>query len=98
MNKIREFVSKNKNEYWFRPLLVILITLVFAFGISVYNDLKSDDKSVPQKSTYLVLDIIDGSKVHIVVLGMLALGMAHLQHSNELKLKETKAKKTEDKE
>ena len=96
MNRIREFISKHKNDYWFRPALVILIMLVLCFGVSVYDDIKSGDDSVSENSAHIVMDIIDGSKVHILLICVIALGMTHLEHANELNLKETKAKKAED--
>ncbi len=95
MNKIREFISKNRNEFWFRPALVIVIMLALSFGISVYNGICSGEDKVPEQSVNIVWEIIDGSKVHIMLLGAIALGIAHYDHCRELKLKESRGSEDE---
>ncbi len=88
MNKLKEFIEKYKGESWFRPVIVLIISLVIAVGIGIYDDITNPKPKEPPISTNTVLNLIYENRVHILLIGATAFSLAYISHSNDLNRKD----------
>ena len=89
--KVREFCKRFGKEKWFRYLAVITVLIVFASGVSIFNDLTSDEEKPPvPEETSLIDDIFEDSAVHVLLICGISIALAFVEHDKELKLKEKK--------
>ena len=91
IEKCRAFCKRFGKEKWFRYLAVITVLIVFASGVSIFNDLTSDEEKPPvPEETSLIDDIFEDSAVHVLLICGISIALAFVEHDKELKLKEKK--------
>ena len=70
---------------------MITVLIVFASGVSIFNDLTSDEEKPPDpEETSLIDDIFEDSTVHVLLICGISIALAFVEHDKELKLKENK--------
>ena len=84
MNKLKEFIEKYKGERWFRPVIVLVISLVIAVGIGIYNDIMNPQPKEPPISENVIISLFYENRVHILLIGVTAFSLAYISHSNDL--------------
>lgn len=87
----KEWVGRNKKEAWFRPVVILLILSVLAFGADRWRKWE-DEKEMPvqseteQAEETLLEEIWDDSKLHLAVFLSLSAALLAVEHSkNRLK-------------
>lgn len=88
MNKLKEFIEKYKGESWFRPVIVLIISLVIAVGIGIYDDITNPKPKEPPISTNMVINLFYENRVHILLFGVTFFSLAYISHSNDLNRKD----------
>lgn len=93
---IADWCGRNKKEKWFKPLVIIVVLTIIAFGVDRWRKYE-DAKEMPAQSQTeqaeesLLLEIWDDSKLHLVVFMSLSAALIAVQHSKN-KLKQTGGK------
>lgn len=93
---IADWCGRNKKETWFKPLVIIVVLTIIAFGVDMWRKYE-DAKEMPAQSQTeqaeesLLLEIWDDSKLHLVVFMSLSAALIAVQHSKN-KLKQTGGK------
>ena len=91
ISKFKAFVGKYRKEKWFRYLAVISILVIIASIVSAVDDFRHKDEKPPDNGEQsIVLDIIEDSSVHLLLICVISGGLAYAKHADELKLKEKK--------
>ena len=91
LSKVKAFVGKYKKEKWFRYLLIITILVILAVIVSTVDDIRhKDEKSPDSGEQSIILDIIEDSSVHLLLICVISGGLAYARYAEELKLKEKK--------
>ena len=91
ISKVRGFVDRYKKEKWFRYLLIITILVILAVIVSAVDDLRHKDEKPPDNGEQsIVMDIIEDSSVHLLLICVISGGLAYARYAEELKLKEKK--------
>lgn len=91
ISKFKAFVGKYKKEKWFRYLLIITILVILTVIVSAVDDLRRKDEKPPDTGEQsIVLDIIEDSSVHLLLICVISGGLTYAKHADELKLKEKK--------
>lgn len=91
LSKVKAFVGKYKKEMWFRYLLIITILVILAVIVSAVDDLRHKDEKPPDTGEQsIVMDIIEDSSVHLLLICVISGGLAYARYAEELKLKEKK--------
>ena len=88
MNKLKEFIGKYKGESWFRPVIVLIISLLIAVGIGIYNDIMNPQPEEPPVSANTVLNLFYENRVHILLFGVTVFSLAYISHNNDLNRKD----------
>ncbi len=93
---IADWCGRNKKEKWFKPLVIIVVLTIIAFGVDRWRKYE-DAKEMPAQSQTeqaeesLLLEIWDDSKLHLVVFMSLSAVLIAVRHSKN-KLKQTGGK------
>ena len=91
ISKVKAFVGKYKKEKWFRYVALITILVILAAIVSAVDDFRHKDEKPPDTGEQsIVLDIIEDSSVHLLLICVISGGLAYAKHADELKLKEKK--------
>ena len=91
ISKVRGFVDRYKKEKWFRYIVLITILVILAVIVSTVDDIRHKDEKPPDSGEQsIVLDIIEDSSVHLLLICVIGGGLAYAKHADELKLKEKK--------
>ena len=93
---IADWCGRNKKETWFKPLVIIVVLTIIAFGVDRWRKYE-DAKEMPAQSQTeqaeesLLEDIWNDSKLHLVVFMSLSAALIAVQRSKN-KLKQTGGK------
>lgn len=95
VSAIRQFVSKNKGERWFKYTAIIAVLIAAAIAANGWREWQ-DSKDLPvtqeteetEESENVLLNIWDDSKAHFIVFGGLAVALCVVKNVNAKKLQE----------
>lgn len=98
IRRIKEFVSKNKKEQWFKNTVIIIVLLIAAVAADRWRRWE-DSKELPQteiaeeapkKDNHDILqEIWDDNKAHFIAFGGLSVTLFIVRCRNEVRLKES---------
>ena len=95
--KVKVWIGKNKKEEWFKPVVVIIVLTVLAFGAVGWRRWQDKKDDPPERSETeqaeesLVEEIWDDSKLHLAVFVSLSATLLAVEH-NKNRLKQTGGK------
>ena len=91
ISKIKDFFDRYKKEKWFRYIAILTILIILAAVASAVDDFRHKDEKPPDTGEQsIVLDIIEDSSVHLLLICVISGGLAYARYAEELKLKEKK--------
>lgn len=91
LSKVKDFIDRYKKERWFRYLAILSVLIVLAAIVSAVDDFRNqDEKSPDTEEQSIVLEMIEDSSVHLLLICVISCGLAYVKHADELKLKEKK--------
>ena len=95
MVRIKEFVSKNKKEQWFKNTVIIVVLLIAAIAADRWRKWE-DSKELPQTEIAeeapeedVLQTVWDDNKAHFIAFGGLSVTLFIVKCKNEAKLKES---------
>lgn len=98
MVRIKEFVSKNKKEQWFKNTVIIVVLLIAAIAADRWRKWE-DSKELPQteiaeeapekEEPDILQTIWDDNKAHYIAFGGLSITLFIVKCRNEARLKES---------
>lgn len=97
---VKNHICRYKKEEWFRPVVVIIVLTVLAFGAVGWRRWQDEKENPPELSETeqaeesLVEEIWDDSKLHLAVFVSLSAAILAVEH-NKGRLKQTGGKEEE---
>ena len=91
ISKVKGFIDRYKKERWFRYLAILSVLIVLAAIVSAVDDFRNKDEKPPgTEEQSIILEMIEDSSVHLLLICVIIGGLAYVKHADELKLKEKK--------
>ena len=91
ISKVKGFIDRYKKERWFRYLAILSVLIVLAAIVSAVDDFRNKDEKPPDtEEQSIILEMIEDSSVHLLLICVISGGLAYVKHADELKLKEKK--------
>ena len=91
ISKVKDFIDRYKKERWFRYLAILSVLIVLASIVSAVDDFRNKDEKPPgTEEQSIILEMIEDSSVHLLLICVISGGLAYVKYAEELKLKEKK--------
>lgn len=105
MKKILKWVCEHKDEPSFKYTAIIIALVILAIGVQIFDNIRTEwetkeavesvvSENVPEEEENekenAVIEFLDNSKLHIVLLGVTGITLAYAEHHNKHKIKESK--------
>ena len=91
ISKVKDFIDRYKKERWFRYLAILSVLIVLASIVSAVDDFRNKDEKPPDtEEQSIILEMIEDSSVHLLLICVISGGLAYVKYAEELKLKEKK--------
>lgn len=100
---LKKFIEENKHEEWFRPAAVLIILLVIALGVGLFDEIKyrlmpeteivesadSDSKTEDEKESdgNFLTDFIYENKTHIILIIGIMAALGVVEYKKKAALK-----------
>mgnify|MGYP000687993818 CR=1 FL=1 len=102
MNRIKKWVCEHKDNPTFKHTVIIVVLIIIAIGVQIFDNFRTKwenaDAEIPAEVTMeeaeekenAVIEILDNSKAHIILLVITGTALAVVQYKKEHKIRESK--------